>query len=457
MSESITPTTNHFTACATLAAIGAKMKQLDLFGPIRARVQIRQKTIKHTPIDKLMDALISLLAGAHGLVEINTRLRADPGLQQAFGRSACAEQSVVQETLDACTTENVEQLHHALDEIYRSHSQGFRHDYQASFQLLDVDLTGLPCGPKAVFATKGYFAGLYHRRGRQLGRVLATRYQEVVTDQLFAGNVQLIKALQPLVAAAEMTLQLDETKRRRTIIRVDAGAGTEDDLNWLLERNYEIMAKEYSGRRITRLCQTVHTWVQDPNWPERSFGWVSEPATGYVRPVERIAVRCERQDGTFAYGVLIYSLEVQHVLTVLGWPASQVADPVSVLLAYVTFYDQRGGGIETAFKGDKQGLGLTKRNKKRFEAQHMLVLLGSLAHNVVVWARRWLAVPEGSHCGIVRMVRDIFHISGLLHFDSSGHLLAIVLNQHARRAHGFIHPLRELLAPSQIVVTLGET
>ncbi len=457
MNESITPTTNHFTACATLAAIGAKMKQLDLFGPIRAGVQIRQKTIKHTPIDKLMDALISLLAGAHGLVEINTRLRADPGLQQAFGRSACAEQSVVQETLDACTTENVEQLHHALDEIYRSHSQGFRHDYQASFQLLDVDLTGLPCGPKAAFATKGYFAGLYHRRGRQLGRVLATHYQEVVTDQLFAGNVQLIKAVQPLVEAAEITLQLDEAKRRRTIIRVDAGAGTEDDLNWLLERGYEIMAKEYSGRRVTRLCKTVQEWVQDPTWSERSCGWVSEAATGYVRSVQRVAVRCRRSDGTFAYGVLICSLEIQPVLTLLGWAASQAADPVSVLLAYVTFYDQRGGGIETAFKGDKQGLGLTKRNKKRFEAQHMLVLLGSLAHNVVVWARRWLAVAEGSHCGILRMVRDIFHISGLLGFDRSGHLLTIVLNQHACRAHVLIRPLRELLAPSQIVVTLGET
>jgi hypothetical protein len=457
MNESITPTTNHFTACATLAAIGAKMKQLDLFGPIRAQVQIRQKTIKHTPIDKLMDALISLLAGAHGLVEINTRLRADPGLQQAFGRSACAEQSVVQETLDACTTENVEQLHHALDEIYRSHSQGFRHDYQASFQLLDVDLTGLPCGPKAAFATKGYFAGLYHRRGRQVGRVLATHYQEVVTDQLFAGNVQLIKAVQPLVEAAEITLQLDEAKRRRTIIRVDAGAGTEDDLNWLLERSYEIMAKEYSGRRIARLSKTVNEWVQDPNWSERSFGWVSEPATGYVRPVQRIVVRCRRLDGTFAYGVLICSKALEQVLTVLGWPASQAADPVSVLLAYVTFYDQRGGGIETAFKGDKQGLGLTKRTKKRFEAQHMLVLLGTLAHNVVVWARRWLALAEGPHCGMLRMVRDIFHISGFLCFDPLDQVVKIVLNQHAHRARKLIFPLQELLTPLQIVVSLGET
>jgi len=51
-----------------------------------------------------------MLAGAHGMVEINTRLRADPALQAAFGRTACAEQPVVQQTLDACTDENVTQM-----------------------------------------------------------------------------------------------------------------------------------------------------------------------------------------------------------------------------------------------------------------------------------------------------------------------------------------------------------
>ncbi|EFH87959.1 transposase [Ktedonobacter racemifer] len=457
MNESITTTTNHFTGCAILAAIGAKLQQLDVLSPIRKRVQIRQKTIKHTPLDKLMDAFISLLAGAHGLVEINSRLRADPGLQRAFGRTSCAEQSVVQETLSACAEENVLQVHQALDEIYRAQSQGFHHDYQAAFQLLDVDLTGMPCGPKAAFATRGYFAGLYHRRGRQLGRVLATQYEEVVVDQLFAGNVQLIKALQPLVETAETTLQLDDAKRRRTIIRVDAGAGTEDDLHWLLSRGYEVMAKEYSGRRITRLSQTVKEWVQDPTWSERSFGWVSEEAAGYVRPMRRIAVRCRRRDGTFAYGILMCSLSIEQVLPLLGWEASQAADPTAVLLAYVTFYDQRGGGIETSFKGDKQGLGLTKRNKKRFEAQCMLALLGSLAHNVVVWARRWLNSPKIHRYGILRMVRDVFHVSGLLRFNALHQVVEIELNQDAPLAHSLLYPLQELLAPFQIVVILGET
>ncbi len=81
MNESITGTTKHFSPTASLAAIGVKLSQLNLFGPIRTTVQIRQKTIKHTPTDKLSDAFISLLAGAHGLVEINTRLRADLALR----------------------------------------------------------------------------------------------------------------------------------------------------------------------------------------------------------------------------------------------------------------------------------------------------------------------------------------------------------------------------------------
>src|SRR2546430_17444662 len=158
MNESTTPLIKQFPGCATLAAIGIKLRELKVFQPIKQSVQIAQKTIKDSPIDKLYDAFISLLAGAHGLVEINTRLRADGALQRAFGRRRCAEQSVVKDTLNACTPENVEQMEHALDAIYRQHSQGYQHDYEADFQILDVDMSCLPCWPKAAFVTKGYFS-----------------------------------------------------------------------------------------------------------------------------------------------------------------------------------------------------------------------------------------------------------------------------------------------------------
>lgn len=65
------------------------------------------------PIEKLTDAFIAILAGAQGLCEVNRRVRADAALQRSFGRSSCAEQSVVQETLDRCSAENVRQMEEA--------------------------------------------------------------------------------------------------------------------------------------------------------------------------------------------------------------------------------------------------------------------------------------------------------------------------------------------------------
>src|SRR5260370_20313291 len=105
MNESTTPTTKQFSSCASLAAIGLKLRELKVFHPIEQTVQIVQKTILDRPSDKLYDALISILAGAHGLVEINTRLRADVGLQPAFAHSRYAEPSVGRDTLNACTAE----------------------------------------------------------------------------------------------------------------------------------------------------------------------------------------------------------------------------------------------------------------------------------------------------------------------------------------------------------------
>ena len=193
-------------------------------------------------------------------------MRSDPALQAAFGRSQCAEQSVVQETLDACTAEQVQQMEQAMESIYRQQSQGYRHQYAADWQILDVDMSGMPCGPKAAFASKGYFAKQRNRRGRQLGRVLATRYGEVVVDRLFDGKTQLARALQPLMEAAAQTLALDERKRQRTLVRFDAGGGSVDDVNWLLSQGYQVHGKDYSTPVPNGWPKASRCGLMTPKW-----------------------------------------------------------------------------------------------------------------------------------------------------------------------------------------------
>jgi hypothetical protein len=448
----------HFTSRAGLVVIGHKILMLGIFKLIEERVKIRQKVIHHTPAQKLLDCLISILAGGRGLVEVNKRVRSDRAVQRAFGRDGCAEQSVISDTLDAASPENVQQMQAAMAEIYQQHSAGYRHNYEQQFQLLDVDMTGQPCGKKAAFATKGYFAKQRSRRGRQLGRVLASWYEEIVVDRLFNGKTQLPLAFQALILAAEEVLDLNEDKRKRTILRADGHGGSEADVNWALSRGYHLHTKVYSWDQTRKLADTVEVWHDDPKVPGRQIGWVPGETTKYVHPLQRIAVRTRKNNGQWGVGVILSSLSAEVVVSLARLPVHYCQDPVAVLRAYVYFYDLRSGGVETAFKEDKQGLGITKRNKKRFEAQQMLVQLNALAHNLIVWSRQWLAQTSNwiGQLGILRMVRDFFHVNGLIHFYADGNIQRIVLNQADPFASSICAGLRSLLDPQQTDVNLGQ-
>jgi hypothetical protein len=448
-----------YTSILPLTAIGVKVRKLKIFEPIEQEVRIQQKIVKHRPVDKLMDGYIGLMAGAHGMVEVNKRVRAEKAVQIAFGRNRCAEQSVIQDTLDACTEQNVTEMQRAMERIFRQHSQSYRHDYQHEWQVLEVDMTGRPCGRKAALASKGYFAKQRNRRGRQEGYVVATWYEEIVVERIYEGTTQLNRALRPLMEAAESCLELDETKRQRTILRVDSGGGSIEDINWALERGYRVHSKDYSGKRANLLADSVTQWYNDPADPNRSFGWVTEDANIYVRPVRRIAVRCQKENGQWGIGVIVSNLEPNEVLLLSGQYFQSQSSDLEVLLAYVHFYDQRGGGIEIEIKEDKQGLGTTKRNKKRFPAQQMLTQLEVLAHNTLVWARLWLAdrCPRIARFGLKRLVRDVLHLNGFVVFDQHMQLLQLILNLHDPFAIELSRGLSVLLTDEHIAVYLGET
>ena len=460
MTKQIT-STQHFSPRATLAVLGTKVRSLKLFDTIATHVHIKQKSVRHTPLDKLTDAFIAILSGAHGLSEINTRVRADTALQRAFGRAGCAEQSVVQETLDACTEENVRQMEQAMDVIFRTHSQAYRHDYEAGLQLLDADMTGLPCGKQAEQATKGYFSSQGIRPGRQQGRVVAPRYDEVVVDRLFAGHIQLTGALQPLVLAVEQALDLNEARRRRTVIRMDAGGGSVGDINWLLGRGYQVHGKDYSTKRAEHFALSVERWYDDPRRPGREIGWALVKRGQYARDdIRRLALRWRKKNGQRCTAMLLSTLAPTDVFALLEMTTELMEDPQTVLSAYVQLYDARGGAVEIEIKESKQGLGITKRNKKRFAAQAMVMLLGTLAHNLVVWFKRWLMeaaeVSQLRRYGVPRLVRDVLTISGMVEVGAAQAVMRLTLNKATPLARHCLKALQTLLKREHVSVILGE-
>jgi len=446
-----------FSVCASLAGVGVWMSEKKVWSIVEKHMQIKQKVIRFTPTEKLLSALMNILAGGHGMYELETRVRPDRALQAAFGLKACAEQSTVSDTLNACTAENVEQMREAVKIINRRHGQACRHKYEKDWQLLDIDVTGMPTTCRGEGVEKGYFSEKKHRRGRQLGRVTATWYDEVIIDKLYDGKKQLNHSLRELVMAAADVLRLDTARRRHTILRVDGGGGSEADINWMLENGYLVMTKALNHQRSVKLGRSVTTWYPDPKVPGREVGWVTTP-TPYVRKTRQLAVRKPKKNGQWNCRIIVFNLPNPVLFHLAGLQVPTAPSNLDILLAVLYAYDKRSGGIETINKQDKQGLGLTKRNKRLFAAQEILVLLAQLAHNLVVWVRNRLAGVSAPlrKLGVLRMVRDVFRIPGQIELDAQGRVLQITLHQSYPFAPAFVQAFSSLLAHDGLSLILGQ-
>ena len=66
--------------------------------------------------------------------------------------------------------------------------------------------------------------------------------------------------LQAAVLGVERSFELAESQRKRTLYRLDGGSGTDENLAWLLERGYQVLAKGFSGKRAHALAAHVQRW-----------------------------------------------------------------------------------------------------------------------------------------------------------------------------------------------------
>lgn len=145
------------TQFAPLAALLAHYQQNQVLAPLE-NVALRMKTRDFSPVSKLKQVLISILAGCETLTAFNSELDGEVDLAAIWGWERFADQSTLSRTLDALTLMNIEQLRTSTTAIWRSISLTRQHDWRG-FLLLDFDLSGLPCSPRAEASQKGYFSG----------------------------------------------------------------------------------------------------------------------------------------------------------------------------------------------------------------------------------------------------------------------------------------------------------
>ena len=201
--------------------------------------------------------------------------------------------------------------------------------------------------------------------------------------------------MRPAVQGAENALALSAKQRKRTVWRIDGGGGSDEQLRWLLARDYHIVAKGTSNRRAEALSRQVR------RWDAYQQVWLAEvePPVDYGRPVQVFVKRRLKKDK------YVHS----YYLTTLSLPSKGL---------FMTSYDRRGGAEVEQFRNDKSGLGLEARRKRSFLGQTGYILLTDLAHNLLAdfYHRALLGSPFEGY-GPKRIVRDLLALPGNLVFD----------------------------------------
>jgi hypothetical protein len=145
------------TQYAPLAALSVHYQQNRTLEPLQeVRIPIRKRDF--TPSGKLIQVLLSVLAGCVTLSEVNLKLKSELDLAEIWHWDQFTDQSNLSRTLDALTLKNIDQLREAISVIWRPTSAARKHDWR-SFLWLDFDLSGLPCSKQAQESQKGHFGG----------------------------------------------------------------------------------------------------------------------------------------------------------------------------------------------------------------------------------------------------------------------------------------------------------
>lgn len=143
------------TNFAPLGVLGYCLTRTNFLWPVLTAVQLPLKAVDHTPASKLLDVLVSILAGCRAIQQVNTRLRPDTALARAWGRTQFADQSTLARTLDRFADEQVQQLRQSSAALFRRESYTLRHAFSDAWLWLDLDLTPLPASKHAEASTKG--------------------------------------------------------------------------------------------------------------------------------------------------------------------------------------------------------------------------------------------------------------------------------------------------------------
>jgi hypothetical protein len=203
-----------------LVAMGHFAHQIGLPALFRHFIQLKQKKLRHDPIDKLLTFFVSLVDGCGYTSDIDTVLKPYPALAHAWTLPGFAGQRVVNETLHLLTWSQVKQIDQVFQTLFEQQSLARQQPRNVPL-IVDVDTMGLRVSPGShtiEWAELGYFPKAKGQKGLQFSAAfIGANFRECLGGLLAPGYAHILNQMPALLELIER--RLGSPPRRGDLLR----------------------------------------------------------------------------------------------------------------------------------------------------------------------------------------------------------------------------------------------
>jgi hypothetical protein len=302
-----------FVDAGLLVAMGHFAHQIGLPATFRHCVHIRQKRLRHNPVDKLLAFFISLVEGCGYTSDIDAALKPYPALAQAWTLPTFPGQNLVNETLHLLTWRHVREIDQVFQVLFEG--QGLARQQPRDVPLIvDVDMMGLRVSPGShtiEWAEVGYFPKAKGQKGLQFSAAfIGVNFREVLGGLLAPGYAHILNQMPALLELIEK--RLGSPPRRGDLLRQRARGlkararechAHEDACEASIQRRYQqisarqirarvhqaqITALKARGRRLPKRAKRLRKLLTKH---QTQLRWYRQQERASLKEIERLRQR----------------------------------------------------------------------------------------------------------------------------------------------------------------------
>lgn len=194
-----------FSITGFLIPTGHYAQEIGLIDLFQEHLKINMKTVYHTPVEKIVELFVSMIAGCPDVKTLNNRLVPDRLAAAAWGQRQFADQSQVSEVLHRISPDNLLQLEEVFHQLFLRQSLARRHP-PGAWLVVDIDMTGLPVSPTSTTYQGAAFGFMQKQKGK--GYKLSCAYtggefSEVLGGLFDPGSAHCVTRLTDLLLLVE--------------------------------------------------------------------------------------------------------------------------------------------------------------------------------------------------------------------------------------------------------------